>query len=275
MTFAAVETSVDEGSPLELLMVSYLTNQWYYTTAESPVSYDGHTYTPLPIKHGAIAQTGDVAKSQLTISVPQDCPVGELFRIQPPTAIVTVTLFQKHAGESEVKAVWKGRIVNNGWEQPWLNLTTESVFSSLQRLGLRRKYATQCPHPLYSQGHGLCNVVKADHKVDYVVTSISGATVNCAAAVGAAAEFFAGGLVTWVHATSGYAEQRMVKSSDALGNFVLTSAPLGLVVGATISTYPGCDHSTEACDSKFNNSLNYGGMPFIPTKNPFNGSTIY
>lgn len=275
MTFAAIETSEDEGRPLELLMVSYLTNHWYYTTAEEPVTYDGHVYSPLPIKHGDIEPTGDVAKSQIQINVPQDSPIGELFRVQPPTGVVTVTLFAKHVGDAEVKAIWKGRIVNVEWEQPWLNLTTESVFSSLQRLGLRRKYATQCPHPLYSIGHGLCNVVKADHKVDYAVTTITGATVNCAAAAGAAVDHFAGGFVTWIHAASGYMEQRMVKSSDAAGNLVLTSQPPGLLVGATLSTYPGCDHSLATCHSKFNNALNYGGAPFIPTKNPFNGSTLY
>lgn len=275
MTFAAIETSADEGRPLELLKVSYLTNNWHYTTSEESVTYDGQVYAPLPIKHSAIALTGDVAKSQLTISVPQDCPVGELFRVQPPTGVVSVTLFAKHVGDAEVKAIWKGRIVNVTWEQPWLNLTTESVFSSLQRLGLRRKYGTQCPHPLYSVGNGLCNVVKASYKTDYAVTSITGATVNCAAAAGAAVDHFAGGVVTWIHAESGYLEQRMVKSSDASGNFVLTSQPPGLVVGAALSTYPGCDHSLDTCHSKFANALNFGGMPFIPTKNPFNGSTLY
>jgi uncharacterized phage protein (TIGR02218 family) len=275
MTFATLEVSAEDGRPVELLMVSYLTNHWYYTTAEDAIVHDGNTYTPLPIKHDAIESTGDIARSNCTIHVPQDCPVGELFRVQPPSGVVSVTLFVKHVEDAEVKAVWKGRITNVEWSQPWLALQTESLFTSLKRVGLRRKYAVQCPLALYVTGHGQCNVSKAAFKVDYVVTSISGATVNCAAAVGAAVDHFAGGFVTWVHAEKGYLEQRMVKSSDASGNLVLTSQPPGLVVGMTISTYPGCDHLPETCHSKFNNSLNYGGMPYIPTKNPFNGSTLY
>lgn len=275
MTYSAVESSEDSGRPIELLRVTYLTNNWYFTTSEDSVTYDGHVYVPCPISHGSIALTGDVAKSQLTISVPQDSPVGELFRVQPPTGVVGCTLMSKHEGDSEAKVIWKGRIVNAEWSQPWLNLTSESVFSSLKRTGLRRKFATQCQLALYETGRGQCNANKNDHKVDYVVTAITGLTVTCSAATGKPVDFFAGGKVEWTHATNGYLEVHMVKSSDGSGNLVLVSQPLGLAVGATISTYPGCDHLPGTCNSKFNNSLNYGGMPYIPKKNPFGGSTLY
>lgn len=275
MTFATVETSLEEGRPLELLKVSYLTNHWHYTTADESVVYDGQVYTPLPITHGNIAKTSDAAKSQLPIKVPQDCAVGELFRIQSPSGVVSLTLFGKHEQDAEVKVLWKGRIVTVEWGQPWLTLITESVFTSLQRTGLRRKFGTQCPHALYSQGHGLCNVNKNDFKLDYTVTSVSGLTVNIATIVGAAVDYFAGGMIEWIHAENGYMERRMITASDASGNLTLTSPPPGLVAGMAVSTYPGCDHLPTTCNNKFGNSLNYGGQPFIPTKNPFNGSTLY
>jgi len=31
----------------------------------------------------------------------------------------------------------------------------------------------------------------------------------------------------------------------------------------------GCDHSVSTCAARFDNLANYGGFPFIPTKNPF------
>lgn len=275
MTFAAIETSVDNGQPLELLEVSYLTNHWYYTTTDHSVTHNGNVYAPMPMSHSPIVPSADVAKAQITIKVPQDCPVGDMFRAQPPSGVVTVAIFAKHVSDIEVKTIWMGRIVNSEWNQPWLNLTSESVVSSLQRLGLRRKYGAQCQHALYSMGNGLCNVDKALYKVSYSVTSITGATVNCVGAASRPADYFAGGFVEWVHATSGYLERRMVKSSDVSGNLVLTSVPTGLVVGAQLDTYPGCTHLPSVCDTKFNNSLNYGGMPYIPKKNPFNGASLY
>lgn len=35
-----------------------------------------------------------------------------------------------------------------------------------------------------------------------------------------------------------------------------------------VTLYPGCDGSRETCISKFNNFLNFGGHPFLPTSNP-------
>lgn len=275
MTFASIETSADEGRPLELLMISFLTNHWYYTTQETNVVHDGNAYTPLPFSHSSIPAGADVGKASITIKVPQDCPVGELFRVQSPPGVVTVTIFAKHSDDAEVKAIWKGRITNSDWNQPWLSLTSESIVSSLQRVGLRRKFSMQCPHALYGIGHGLCNVVKDDHKHIYTVTSITGATINCVAANDKPANYFAGGYLTWIHATSGYLEQRMIKSSDVTGNLVVTSAPPGLAIGDSLTAYAGCDHEAATCDTKFGNSLNYGGWKYIPLKNPFNGSTLY
>ena len=41
-----------------------------------------------------------------------------------------------------------------------------------------------------------------------------------------------------------------------------------------VKLYPGCDHSRQTCNDKFDNLLNYGGFDFIPTKNPMGGSSI-
>lgn len=277
MSFDTIETSVDDGQPLELVQFTYLTNNWYFTTSESPVVYEGNTFSPLPFKHSDIAPSAEVSKSQITIGVPKDCPVGELFRAQSPAGLVTVTIFAKHAQDAQVKAIWKGRVINAEWQEPWLNLTSESVFSSLQRVGLRRNYAVQCPHTVYSQGEGLCNVNKESFRSDYVVTTISGLTVFCEDADGVAVDRFAGGEVTWTHATDGYLVRAMIKSNDGAGNFTLLFPPQGLALGAAIHAYPGCDHDLDSPNGcpKFGNQINYGGQPFIPKKNPFNGSTLY
>lgn len=274
MTFASLETSEDSGKPIELLLVSYMTNHWAYTNADNPVTYDGRTYLPIAMSHDALKTSGDVAKTTLTVKVPQDCPVGELFRVQPPSGVVSLTLFALHHGDSEAKAFWKGRIVNNEWAEPWLQLTVENVFSSLKRLGLRRKFSTQCPHALYGQGDGLCNVNEADHNVTATVVSISGLTIFCATLSGDASRF-SGGKITWVHATGGYVEGRMITLSDMPGRLHLVSPPYGLTVGAQIVVSPGCDHSSTTCHEVFDNALNYGGMEHIPRKNPFAGAILY
>lgn len=275
MTYAAIETSLDDGRPVELLLVSFLTNKWCYTTSDENIVHDGNTYVPMPIDHGEITNTGDVSKASVDIKVPYDCPVGELFRVQPPSGIVTVTLYSRHVGSTEVKVIWKGRIVNAEWESPWLTMTVENVFSSLRRMGLRRKYSIQCTHTLYSIGDGLCNVDRDAFKSTHVTTSVSGVVVGCTSAAGLPYGHMAGGFITWISTTTGFLEQRMIVDSDSAGNFTLHVPPVGLSVGVPVTVYPGCDHSQAACDLKFANSPNYGGTPYIPSKNPFGGTTLY
>lgn len=274
MSFDTIEKSIDSGRPLELLKVSYLTNHYCYTTAESEVAYDGFLYMPLPISHNEVSPTGDITRSSITIRVPKDCEVGELFRVQPPSGVVTVTLFTKHVDDGEVKVIWKGRIINAEWEEPWLVLTSENAFSSLQRLGVRRKYSSQCPHALYGQGDGLCNVNPDTFKQTHNATTVSGVTVSCDTAAGNPSAYFAGGKATWVHNVKGYLEQRMITESSG-GVITLASPPHGLAPGQPVTLYPGCDHSLATCHGKFANALNFGGTPFIPQKNPFGGSTLY
>ena len=42
-----------------------------------------------------------------------------------------------------------------------------------------------------------------------------------------------------------------------------------------VTLYPGCDHTLTTCDTAFSNSLNYGGFPAIPQKNPWAGDPVF
>lgn len=278
MTFATYEASKDDGKPVELLLVQHLTRAWAYTTADSPVVHDGHVYLPLPMDHTAIKQSGEVGKSTITVRLARNSDVANLFRQQPPSSVVTLTLFVKHDGDDDVKAFWKGRIVNCEWLSEWVSLTVENARSSMQRTGLRRVTSSQCPHPLYSIGEGLCNVDKELYRQDLVVSEINGTTITVASATPFADGHFAGGMASWVHSDDGYTEQQMITSSgtvSTVSTVVLVTRPKGLIVGQVVSLYPGCDHTAAVCLNRFNNKPNYGGQEFIPKKNPFAGSVLY
>jgi hypothetical protein len=55
----------------------------------------------------------------------------------------------------------------------------------------------------------------------------------------------------------------------------VAALPQGLAAGTTVTLFPGCDHTLATCSGKFSNTANYGGFPFMPTKNPFGGDPIY
>jgi len=275
MSFEVLEESVDDAQPIELLLISFLTNRWSYCTASEDIVYDGNLYVPMPISHDEPKSSGDASRASIDVRLPYDCPVGELFRVQPPSGVVSLTLFAIHFGDTEAKALWKGRVTNSEWERPWLVLTSENVFSSLRTPGLGRKFSVGCPLTLYRQGAGQCNVNKDAYKSTHVVSAVNGLTLSCPSASGIPYAYFDGGFATWTNVDTGFVEQRMIVGSDTSGSITLVSTPIGCVPGSPVTIYPGCDHSLATCHSKFSNSLNHGGTPFIPRKNPFGGSTLY
>lgn len=47
-----------------------------------------------------------------------------------------------------------------------------------------------------------------------------------------------------------------------------------LAVGSSVTLWPGCARTVNACADKFANLDNYGGLPFLPAKNPFSGDAL-
>ena len=62
---------------------------------------------------------------------------------------------------------------------------------------------------------------------------------------------------------------------NGTGTLTLNLPFSDLTVGDTVKAFAGCNHTTEVCDGKFANLLNYGGFPFIPQKNPMDGTIIF
>lgn len=59
------------------------------------------------------------------------------------------------------------------------------------------------------------------------------------------------------------------------GSQITLSRPIeGIAVGESVQIYAGCNRFVYTCTEKFDNLLNFGGFPWIPTTNPFEFSPI-
>lgn len=276
--YAEIENSEYLGRPVELLKISTIEQTWRYTSSEIPLTYNGEIYTPTTISHGDISPLTDTSKSGVPIKLARNAPVGDLFKASAPSEVVTVTLYGSHYDENTADmpgyvVLWKGRLINVEWDDTYMTLTTEGVFSSLQRVGIRRRCSALCPYTLYGSE---CTVNKQSRAHSFVVSSISGLSV-VVTPMNRSTNYFTGGMIEYIN-QSGNIERRMIKSSvtvGSIGTLSLATTPFGLTVGENVTLYPGCDHSLATCNNKFSNGLNFGGQPFVPTLNPFNGSSIY
>jgi uncharacterized phage protein (TIGR02218 family) len=269
MTYADREVSTDAASPFELYEFRRGSNAWRYTSASQDVVYNAFNYTAVLLKRGSIEQTNEIGRAGLRITLARDVEVVGEFIATPPSELTLLTVYRQHRGDPETAVVWMGRVLNAEWRGSEVELNCEPVYTSLQRTGLRRLYQRNCPHVLYD---GLCQASPIVHRVQGAVGSIAGTVVSVPAAAGFAPGHFAGGFATW--SASGITEKRMIVAHSA-DSITLAAPPPGLSVGATVVLYPGCDHTLSTCENKFGNSANFGGFPFIPTKNPFGGSPIY
>lgn len=274
--FIDYEKSAEDGMPVELYDISYSGKDWHFTTNIENVTYEGNVYHAVAIQRGETEDTGDATKSDMEIKIARTSEIGELFKVTPPSEPITITIRQYHAflgyqlPNQQTITVWKGRVTNVSWQGEELVLTAESVFSSLLRVGVTRKFSRQCTHTLYGAG---CRVNRQNYKLETKARNIVGTVLSLE--TGQTDNWFAGGYIQYNNDDSNAVEFRQIIASTA-NTITLNAIPLGLVANKTdIKLFAGCDHTHETCINKFNNIENYGGQPFIPIQNPFKGGNIF
>lgn len=274
MAYDNYETSALLGAPIELYEFIYSGAIWRYTSYDTEIKYNNNLFTPMSAQRGELQPTTDPTEASLSITLPNNSEIGDLYRIQPPSEIVTCSVYRGHSGDNEFKIIWKGRIIAADWHEDVVELTSENVFSSIQNPGLPRTYCKTCPHQLYGPH---CKAKQDSFKVEGIVNEVDGLRVRLDSIIGLPENAFYGGFATWVNSKTRVTERRAVLSSiSATGWVRLAAYPLGLVPGIMLKLYYGCDHTLESCDQRFNNTDNFGGFPYLPTgKGLFNGEIIY
>lgn len=270
MTFDARERSADQGRPVELFTFARDFQRWRYTSVDRELTVDSASFAPRAIVRSGFEASNEKARSAMTLTVPRDLEVADLYRVSPPTLPVTCVVQQYHEGDGEVAMIWSGRILSVRFEGVAALMSLEPVFTSIRRVGLRRAFQRQCPHALYGSA---CGVNREAFRTNGTVDSIAGLVVNVPEAAAFAAGWFAGGYIEWT-ASGGVPERRFITDHTSAA-LTLAGVPFGLTAGESAKLYPGCDHTSATCSGKFSNPLNYGGFPFFTKKNPFGGDPIY
>lgn len=270
MTYDAREASVQSGAPVELFEFARGSLVFRYTSADADFEFGGETFVAAPLQRGKLETSSERARNALTIQCARDFEIADFYRVAPPTDIVSLIVRRVHRDDAGVAVIWHGRVLNCDWQGSVASLRCEPVTSSLRRPGLRRSYQRGCPHVLYQQGDGMCNVVRATHSTVTTVAAVSGLTLTVAAL---GAKPFAGGFVEW-EVASGVIERRFIVSFSGLV-LTLSQAFQGIAIADAVTVSPGCDHTQATCNGTYANGPNYGGFPFIPIINPFAGTPVY
>lgn len=279
MTYDAFEYSIQDGDPLLRFVFSTGGTDYAYTTEDNIVSDSNYTFTPAPIAMSKVRQTNELAKDPLKIMVPRDHELAALFLGAVPETITTVSVFRLHRSDTSegFEFYWKGRVAGVAGEGDRVELNCENIFSAMRRTGLRARYQRKCRHALYQRG---CNINDYDYAQIVEVTAASGYSVTVPEIADSNDDgYYTGGMIETADGTLRY----IIRQDGSTLTLIqphqsLIESLQGSVGTLTVTLYPGCDHTRNTCKTKFNNLDNFGGFPWIPSRNPFgndvNGSIV-
>lgn len=273
MSYSEIEQSVQDGQPVELYEFAYQNQYFRYCSGDTSVVHSGNTYLPVPLMRGSIENSNDPNELSVEVKVPADSGIALIFHTQPPSSVVTLTVYRKHISDPDGQYIvaWLGRTLNCSISGNVATLHNEPALSSLKRSALRRRYQLNCPYSLYHSG---CKLVADLFRTTVTNFTVVGNVVFCQDMQLQPDNWFAGGFISYENKLSGVIEQMSIRSSSA-GNLYLILTPTGLAEADLLHVYPGCDHTVLTCKNKFSNLHNFGGFPFIPVISPFGGTQIF
>jgi hypothetical protein len=281
MAFDDYERSQEHGRPIEFYIFTLGPIVWRYTTAEQDLVVDEETYLAAAIQGDSVKQTGEPTNDALTIEVPSWIAPAQMFMSAPPTQPIQMSIGMMHAGDTEMLIAYNGEVTQVNFPMPGrARITIESLMTSMQREGLRLGWQRSCPDSLYDPL--TCKVSKAAWLVNLTVLTIDGFTLGVNLAVGKPAGHLDNGFIEWNHPARGIEYLAIERHELVTGNPVgevnarltLFAPPGELFEGATGSAYPGCAFTPAACQA-FGNYPNYGGVPDMPGKSPFDGDPVF
>lgn len=233
--------------------------QWCYTSAE-PISYQNTTYQPIAINRTAPTYSGDRGSAAIQIVLPYDNELARQFSLFVPAFTTWVTVFRIQRNHDEAVVYWQGRIRAVTWQNIRAELQCESLTGMMQRHGLRSSYQLNCNHMLYDR---YCQLSREAFKISATVESVQDNIITFTDFKEKPDDWFTAGFAVFRQH-----DYRMVINHQ--GNSITILLPFeNLKPDNTIIAFAGCNRSFEQCKQKFNNTINFGGFPYIPTKNPF------
>lgn len=290
--FNPFEKSRRKGRPVELILFVYGEapgSYFAYTNAEQEITHASLTdpdtgdpidvtYEPITVTRGAINASGNLDKSALQLRFRRDIGLVDLFRVYPPSQVVTVTIREGHVNDpdGEFLVVHAGKVLSVGREGNEAVIGCEPITSSMRRPMPMRNYQRGCNLALYIQGPGMCNADKALATTVTTVETIGATSIVLPVGWDGLIDpvKYRKGLVEWI-TPEGNTEKREILAV-ALDGVTLSVSGLirGLEVAQEIKVSRGCTHLQDDCITHTEavtgqpNIWNYGGCDDIPLKNP-------
>lgn len=282
MPFQDIEDSLQFGRPISFYEFTMGSVVWRYTTAEEVITAGSQQWEPAAISDNGVRQTGEISNDGVSIDAPAWIGPSHLFMSAAPSRDVRIRILDKHVQSPDLVVRYSGVISQVNFPAPGrCTIACDTLASTMEREGLRLGWQRSCPYALYDQV--TCKVDKSLWYADFFVTQVvdNSATVLFTAGpilvAARATAYLDNGFVEWTHPLRGVELLALDTHTFVSGDthtFAFLSDVGELSPGSTGRVYRGCSFTPESCQS-FNNYDNYGGVPGLPSKSPFDGNPTF
>lgn len=255
------ESSVQDGQPLECFKFVYGNTTYAYTSARFDVALtvtnsgliSTEKYTADHIKRGNIKPSSQGDSSSVSVTVDKDNAVAALFKGSPPSNKVLVTIIRLHEqNHAAYDKVFVGEVVQAAFQDSECELTVKMENWLTRKLpNFMRQFF--CCNVIYDAS---CRLNKADYAKEIYIDGVNGMTITAADLEGTAADYYAGGLLY-------YGDDVRMISANA-GKTLTLRYPFPTTPMGTVTVCPGCDQLFKTCATRFHNTLNFTGCPYVP-----------
>jgi len=233
-----------------------------YTSTVDDIAFNGDTYTS---RSGLVRGDVDInpinMDSITTLILPCNDAIVRSYMESPPSLPVSVLIEQ----------------LDNGNNFPWFrgiiaSVAVSGVTSEFRLVGdgiiqlqqaTSLRYQANCRHSLYGLA---CRVDKENHKQTGTLSLIDpeGLVLTSAGFEDATRKKWIGGAIEIA------GQLRTVIAQPATDKIKIDRIFAGIAFVAPYTIFEGCNKTVSTCRDKFNNLANFGGIPNLPPKNPFN-----
>lgn len=257
MTYQQDTESVEDSDAREGVEFAYGLVRHRVAFGRRTVTIDGQSYTAFPSQREDLRVSAVADDGELVITLPVTHPMVQRWMAGAvPPRNVSVTVVRKETRSGETQTLYRGAIDSVALEGDVAHVHCPARISQDTARGVPSvTVGRQCPHVLYGSA---CGVSRATHVQSATVVSYEGAKIRLSISP---STDFTGGEIE--HVAS---EQRMTIAQHVGAYFTAQLPFYGLAIGDAIEVVPGCPHIVSACQSLYNNVLNFGGFPALPSK---------
>jgi uncharacterized phage protein (TIGR02218 family) len=268
MTWNDAEHSISDGQPVILYEITRGDNDattLYYTSADKNIEFNSTIYNAIAISDNGLNGS---TENNITLTVPDDNPIVALFRGVPPTSAIRLLI--RALQGTEARLVWSGKIIECRRDEPGrAELMATNIIATFSNVGTRLTWSRNCQHALFDEE---CKVNKFSYQDTAVITALTGSALTLTLSTARPDGWFTGGFIEWDD--RGAQDSRHIVRHE--GQIVeLMGGTSRLAVGMTVFIFPGCGRTIAICKNKFDNHLNFGGIPGMPGISPFNGNKVF